>query len=104
MKRREMLYSDYGMSPEDVKELKARCKRMDAEDQITLLLCAIKANAGVAPALYYSLIYGLSYDALTYSVDIPINRGDFYAYQRYCLSLFSGTKIKPHLRMVYGPP
>lgn len=95
MKRREMLYKDYGMHPDLVKELKDQCRRLNTEEQVNLLLCAIKANEGIAPALYYSLISGASYDSLTVCADIPINRVDFYAYQRYCLFLFySGAYSK----------
>lgn len=92
MKRREMLYSDYGMPPELVKELKTLCKHLDEEGHINLLLCAMKANQGIAPAIYYSLVSGASYDSLSVCADIPINRGDFYAYQRYCLSLFRNAR------------
>lgn len=89
MRRREMKYSDYSMSPELVKELKDRCRRLGPEDQITLLLCAIKANEGIAPALWYSLISGASWERLDSISPIPLPKGDFYAYRRHCLALLS---------------
>lgn len=102
MKRREMLYSDYGMPPELVKELKTLCKHLDEEGHINLLLCAMKANRGIAPAIYYSLASGASYDFLSDKMIIPVSKVDFYAYQRYCLFLFNNTRKEQQARIVYG--
>lgn len=88
MKRREMRYSDYNMSKQQVRELKEKCKKLDAEESIALLMCAMKANAGIAPALYFSLATGASYEEVDNAAALPISKGDFYAYRRYCLALF----------------
>lgn len=84
-----MAYSDYGLAEERAKALKAQCKRLDEAGHITLLRCAFVANRAIAPALYYSLASGASYDRLFAITPIPLSRTDFYAYQRYCLYLFS---------------
>lgn len=88
LKRREMSYCDYGMTEGQVKALKDRCKRLDEDGHIALLRCAFVANRAIAPALYYSLSSGASYDRLYAISPIPLSRVDFYAYQRYCLYLF----------------
>lgn len=104
MKRREMSYDDYDMTYEQAKELKERCRRLDNEDDhINLLLCAMRANKGIAYALYYSLVSGTSYDRISDDSDIPISKTDFYAYQRYCLSLFRDTRKEQQMKIVFGP-
>lgn len=89
MKRRETYYKDYGLSNDDVKRLKSLCKKLDEDGQIALFGCAVSANIGVASLIYISLVYGLSYDLISSIMYIPISKTDFYAYQRYCLYLFS---------------
>ncbi len=65
MKRRYMLYSDYGLDPDRVSLLKQRCRQLGADGHIDLLRCALRANGEIAPALYYSLVSGASYDRLS---------------------------------------
>ena len=103
MKRRETYYSDYGLSAEKVKELKNSCKKLSEDESIMLLMCAMVSNKEITPAIYYSLVYGVSYEAIVSIMDIPISKTDFYAYQRYCLSIFNDSKINPQARIVYGP-
>ena len=88
MKVRRMSYSDYGFNNGEEKELKEYCRNEGFADYEMLLQSSISANPAIAGDLFYSLLNGLSYDSLTKIKYIPYSKGDFYAYQRRCLSVF----------------
>lgn len=88
MNTREMGYSDYGFDSGEEKLLKQYCRLETFSDYDTLLQSALSANPAIAGDLFYSLLNGLSYDSLIKIKYIPYSKGDFYAYQRRCLSVF----------------
>lgn len=85
---RNTKYSDYGFRDGEEKLLKDYCRKEGFSDQETLLQSAISSNPAIAGDLFYSLLNGLSYDSLIKIKYIPYSKGDFYAYQRRCLSVF----------------
>lgn len=88
MKTREKGYTDYGFDCGEEKKLKEYCKNSEFREFDTLLQSAISSNPAIAGDLFYSLLNGLSYDSLEKIKYIPYSKGDFYAYQRRCLSVF----------------
>lgn len=88
MKTRETGYADYGLDRSEVKRLKEYCKSTEFKEHKTLMDSAISSNPCIASDLYYSLATGISYDELTRVRYIPLPKGDFYGYQRRCLSTF----------------
>lgn len=88
MKVRLKGYKDYGFEAGEEIKLKEYCRKEGFSDYDTLLNAAVSANPAIAGDLFYSLLNGLSYDSLIKIKYIPYSKGDFYAYQRRCLSMF----------------
>lgn len=89
MNIRKVKYSDYGFSVEEVKRLKAFINSDDFCYQSLLHKIADEVNHDLCNELYDSLIYGESYEKLSGKEYIPINKTDFYSYQRLCLIEFA---------------
>lgn len=80
---RETYFRDYGMSENDVKKVKEWCKKADPDDKLDIIYRSCrKANPALMDYLMYSMVTGAGYDALSRSTYIPIQKGDFYGYQR----------------------
>lgn len=85
MKIRE---ENYGISKEEADSLRKYCQKANIDDQMKLLQYSFDSNPDISSDIYYSLVNGLSYDKMMKARYIPINRYDFYAYQRKCMSMF----------------
>ena len=89
MRTREKKISDYGISCDEEKKLKDFCRKMDAENRLILLQCAISAAPGLEVYIYDSLISGVGYRTMeNMGRKIPAKEDDFYAYRRKTLATF----------------
>lgn len=85
--------SKYNMSKNEYRQICDYC-RSDKFDQKDLLIeCAVESNSSIAGYLVESIIYSLSYEKISGKHYIPINKNDFYAYRRKCISIFK-NRIK----------
>lgn len=93
MTLREKTYADYGLTENEVQQLKQHCRGMPDEEKQILMQAAASAAPGLEVYIYASLINGIGFDRLKRTEDIPLaKRDDFYAYQRATLDLFSRMK------------
>lgn len=88
LRTREKGYKDYGFEDGEEQHIKEYCRRDDFSDHDLLLKSAISANPCIANDLYYSVVKGLSYEAIDRMRSIPISKADFYGYRRKCLAIF----------------
>lgn len=88
MKTRKMGYSDYGFAPGEEKKLIKYCRRSDFAESLLLKDACRDSNECIADNLFFSIVYGMSYNKLTCKNYIPLSEVDFYAYRRKALGLF----------------
>ncbi|MCH5343360.1 MAG: hypothetical protein J1E64_04910 [Acetatifactor sp.] len=94
MRVRETKLCDYGFTPDEERQLRQFCRRLDSVDEMLLLECTMKVNVDISKDLYYSITSGVSYDKLENIKHIMISRTDFYGYQRKTLDTFRKELIE----------
>lgn len=90
MRTRVAGYRDYGLKPEEAREIKKYCASSDFNEHQLLFTSAMSTNKELAADLYYSILKGLSYEDLDRICYMPIPKGDFYGYQRKVIGRFVG--------------
>lgn len=93
MKTRE---ANYGIGKEEAESLRKYCQSATIEEQQILFQYSYQSNKQIYPDIFYSLVNGLSYDKLMKARYIPMNRNDFYGYQRKCLMMFREHLVSEH--------
>lgn len=93
MRTRDKSFRDYGIDPDEEKQLKRLCKSAEFSYHDILLQAAVSSNPVIAPDLYYSLASGVSYEKINNVKRICLAKNDFYGYQRKCLSIFKNLLI-----------
>lgn len=93
MRTRRKYYKDYGLTNEDVLDIKKRVLTMDEEDRNVLWNAAVYTNPCIAKELFASLEKNMTYRELADKDYIPYNYEDFYGYQRKCLVMFRNLLI-----------
>lgn len=88
MRTRYKSLADYGVPPDQIDELKARCKNLTAEERMELFKIAISASAGMEVTIYASIVDGIGYRTLMRrGFEIPAKEDDWYAYRRKTMAL-----------------
>ena len=82
IRTRNASLTDFGVPEEDQKKLYERCRKLNKEERLLLLECAISSTPGIEVCIYDSLVNGTGYDAMGHNRYIPVKRDDFYAYKR----------------------
>lgn len=82
MSIRDTWFSDYDLSPDNVKAIEDRCKSARGRERELILMAAESVYPEIAQYLFFSLCTGRGYDNITKICDIPMGRKDFYGYRR----------------------
>lgn len=82
MKKREMSYEDYGMTIEEVRQVKDFCRNSNEEEKILIKNALAELDPYIAPYVYYSLVNKMSYDEMYQKNIIYKSKVDFYADRR----------------------
>lgn len=82
MRTREMSYSDYGITKDEVRYIKIFCQNADDEQQNLIKYALAELQPYIAPYVYYSLVDNLSYEDICAKNYLYIGKGDFYGYRR----------------------
>lgn len=90
MRTRNKKWTDYGLTYEDVGRLRSECLNAAGKDYERICKAAEEANVEMSEYIVKSLTDGLSYERMSRETYIPINRNDFYAYQRKTLAIYGG--------------
>lgn len=90
MRIRDAGYRDYGIEPEEAREIKKHCASAEFNEHQLLFTSALSENKELAADLYYSIVKGLSYEDLDRICYMPIPKTDFYAHQRKTMGRFVG--------------
>ena len=80
--------SDFGISIEQYKSICKRIQNGEIKEHDSLNAAAVEANPSIAEYLVKSIEESLSYEKMSAGNYIPINKNDFYAYRRKCISIF----------------
>ena len=80
--------SDFGISIEQYKSICQRIQNGEIKEHDSLNAAAVEANPSIAEYLVKSIEESLSYEKMSAGNYIPINKNDFYAYRRKCISIF----------------
>ena len=80
--------SDFGISIEQYKSICQRIQNGEIQEHDLLNAAAVEANQSISEYLVKSIEESLSYEKLSAGNYIPINKNDFYAYRRKCISIF----------------
>ena len=82
MRTREMSYSDYGMTDDEVRYIKDFCKNADEKQQTLIKYALTELVPYIAPYVFYSLVENLSYEDICAKDFLYIGKGDFYGHRR----------------------
>ena len=82
MRTREMSYSDYGITKDEVQYIKSFCQNADDEQQNLIKYALAELQPYIAPYVFYSLVDNLSYEDICAKNYLYIGKGDFYGYRR----------------------
>ena len=82
MRTREMSYSDYGMTDEEVRYIKDFCKNADEKQKTLIKYALTELVPYIAPYVFYSLVDNLSYEDICAKDFLYIGKGDFYGHRR----------------------
>lgn len=82
MKKREMSYEDYGMTIEEVRQVKDFCRNSNEEEKILIKNALAELDPYIAPYVYHSLVNKMSYDEMYQKNIIYKSKVDFYADRR----------------------
>lgn len=88
VRTREKGYIDYGFESGEEKKIMNYCSDGHFSEHDILLQAAVSANPCIASDLYYSIVNGVSYEAIEKIKQIPLSKSDFYGYRRKCLGIF----------------
>ena len=80
--------SDFGISIEQYKSICQRIQNGEIQEHDLLNAAAVEANQSISEYLVKSIEESLSYEKMSAGNYIPINKNDFYAYRRKCISIF----------------
>ena len=80
--------SDFGITIETYKSICQRIQNKEIQEHDLLNAAAVEANPSIAEYLVKSIEESLSYEKMSAGNYIPINKNDFYAYRRKCISIF----------------
>lgn len=94
MRTRRTYYRNYGITTEEAERLKQICRETnDPEEKEILWNAALLANGALASQIYKSLREKKSFEKIDEKEYIPLNREDFYGYQRLCVLYFKNLMI-----------
>ena len=82
MRKREMSYSDYGMTEDEVRYIKSFCQNSNTEEKHIIRTALCELSPYIAPYVYYSLVDNLSYEDICSKNYLYIGKGDFYGHRR----------------------
>lgn len=82
MRTRDMYFTDYGISQEEVNEVLSICRKGDSEMHKLIIEACAWSNPDLQNELFYGIVKGVGYDDLCKVVHIPIGRGDYFGYRR----------------------
>lgn len=82
MRTREMSYSDYGMTDNEVQYIKDFCRHANEEQKMLIKYALAELQPYIAPFVYYSLVDNLSYEDICAKNYLYIGKGDFYGHRR----------------------
>ena len=82
MRKREMSYSDYGITDQEVKYIKGFCQNANDDEKHIIKTALSELTPYIAPFIFYSLVDNLSYDDICAKKYIYIGKGDFYGHRR----------------------
>ena len=82
MRTRQKTYSDYGISEEEVKCIKKFCQNANNEEKHIIRTALSELSPYIAPYVFYSLEYNLSYEDICSKNYLYIGKGDFYGHRR----------------------
>lgn len=80
--------SDFGITIEQYKSICQRIQNGEIQEHDLLNAAAEEANPSIVEYLVKSIEESLSYEKMSAGNYIPINKNDFYAYRRKCISIF----------------
>lgn len=72
IRTRNASLTDFGVPEEDQKKLYERCRKLNKEERLLLLECAISSTPGIEVCIYDSLVNGIGYDAMGHNRYIPV--------------------------------
>ena len=82
MRKREMSYSDYGITDQEVKYIKEFCQNANDDEQHIIKTAFSDLTPYIAPFIFYSLVDNLSYEDICAKNYLYIGKGDFYGHRR----------------------
>ena len=82
MRKREMSYSDYGITDQEVKYIKEFCQNANDDEQHIIKTALSELTPYIAPFIFYSLVDNLSYEDICAKNYLYIGKGDFYGHRR----------------------
>jgi hypothetical protein len=82
MRTREMSYSDYGITENEVQYIKDFCRNAEQEQQKIIKQALSELQPYIAPYVFYSLVDNLSYEDICAKNYLYIGKGDFYGHRR----------------------
>ena len=100
MRTRYKKLRDYGLAADEEKELKERCRNLDARDVEILHETAVSSAPGIEDIICKSIIERTGYRTMCKKQMIPVNEEDFYAYRRKTLAMFY-ERLKLYRRWEY---
>ena len=83
MRTREMSYSDYGITKDEVRYIKLFCQNADDEQKNLIKYALAELQPYIAPYVFYSLVDNLSYEDICAKNYLYIGKGDFYGHRRH---------------------
>lgn len=82
MRKREMSYSDHGLSEKEVRYIKDFCRKADEKEKEIIRNALSELQPYIAPYIFYSLVNNLSYEDICAKDYLFIGKGDFYGKRR----------------------
>ena len=82
MRKREMSYSDCGITEEEVRYIKDFCYHAGEEQKNFIRYALAELQPYIAPYVFYSLVDNLSYEEICAKNYLYIGKVDFYGHRR----------------------
>ena len=79
MRRREMSYEDYGMTDEEAKDVIKFCREANEDEKELIKNALSELDPYISSYIFFSLVYGLSYEKLCERNIICRAKNDFYS-------------------------
>lgn len=82
MRTRNMSYSDYGISDNEMHYILDFCRNSNEDQKAIIKNALAELQPYIAPYVYYSIVDNMSYEDICAKDYIYMSKGDFYGHRR----------------------